>query len=177
MIREAASMIVLGLLLIVLAVGASAVAVTAPSASSQVIEMSALGVKVSASPLAMFLAGAVSVVLLGLGFGMIAGGTRRKARRRRELRDLRKDQAAASTEGTATHRGADTTSTEGTATDRGADTTSTEGTATDRGSTGTSTDTSSTDTSSTDTSSTHAGEGSSRRERLLDGTGTDTAGT
>jgi ABC-type nickel/cobalt efflux system permease component RcnA len=84
-------MIVLGLLLILLAVGATAVAVTAPMAT--VVEMTAVGVTVKASPLAMFLAGAVSVLLLGFGFTLISRGTRRKARAHKELRELRRVQA------------------------------------------------------------------------------------
>jgi hypothetical protein len=94
-------MIVLGLLLILLAVGAAATALTAPSATSRVIEMTAVGVTVKASPLAMFLAGAVSVLMLGLGFALVSGGTRRKTRARKELRGLRKDQATAAEASTA----------------------------------------------------------------------------
>jgi membrane protein implicated in regulation of membrane protease activity len=96
-------MIVLGLLLILAAVGATVFAVMAPSATSETIVVTAFGVKVSASPLAMFVAGAVSVALLGLAYVLISRGTRRKARSRKELRQLRKDQAASgastSTEG------------------------------------------------------------------------------
>jgi hypothetical protein len=91
-------MIVLGLLLILAAAGAALFAVMAPSAASQTIEMSALGLTLSASPLAMFIAGAVSVVLLGLGFGLISRGTRRKASSRKELRELRKAQATTDTD-------------------------------------------------------------------------------
>ena len=88
-------MIVLGLLFILVAVGATAFALTAPSAAAQTIEVTALGFKVSASPLAMFLAGAASLALLGLGWALISRGTRRQARSRKELRQLRKEQAAA----------------------------------------------------------------------------------
>jgi len=56
-------MIVLGLLLILVALGAAVFAAMAPSATSETIVVTALGVKVSASPLAMFIAGAVSVML------------------------------------------------------------------------------------------------------------------
>jgi hypothetical protein len=77
-------MIVLGLLLVLLAVGATAVAVTAPTATPQVVNMTAVGVTVSPSPLAMFLAGAVSVLLLGLGLALIsqAHAARREHERR-----------------------------------------------------------------------------------------------
>ncbi len=87
-------MIVLGLLLILVAVGAVVFAVTAPSATAQIIVVTALGLKVSASPLAMFVAGAVSLLLLAIGYVLISRGTRRKARSRKELRHLRKEQAA-----------------------------------------------------------------------------------
>ena len=99
-------MIVLGLLFILVAVGATVFAVTAPSATSATIVVTALGVKVSASPLAMFLAGAVSLALLGLGYALISRGARRQARSRKELRQLRKEQAAAgaSTSTEAGHR-------------------------------------------------------------------------
>lgn len=115
-------MIVLGLLLILFAVVAAAIALTAPSTAAQVVEITAVGVTVRASPLAMFLTGAVSVVLVVLGIALVSGGTRRKTRTRRELRLLRKDQAATTAETSAA-----------------------------------------------------AGAGSSRRERLHDGKGTDTA--
>ena len=88
-------MIVLGLLLILAAVSATVFAVMAPSAAAQTIEVSALGFKISASPLAMFVAGALSVILLGLGFALINRGARRKAGSRKELRELRKGQADA----------------------------------------------------------------------------------
>jgi membrane protein implicated in regulation of membrane protease activity len=90
-------MIVLGLLLILIAVGATVFALMAPSATAQTIEVTGLGVKVSASPLAMFCAGAVSLALLALGYALISRGTRRRARSRKELRDLRKEQAAGAT--------------------------------------------------------------------------------
>lgn len=88
-------MIVLGLLLILVAVGATVFVVIAPTATSQIIEVPVGAATISTSPLAMFLAGAVSLVLLGLGWALISGGARRKARSRKELRQLRKEQAAA----------------------------------------------------------------------------------
>lgn len=93
-------MIVLGLLLILVAVGVTVFVVIAPTATSQIIEVPAGAITISTSPLAMFLAGAASLVLLGLGYALISGGTRRKARSRKELRQLRKEQAAT---GAATH--------------------------------------------------------------------------
>jgi len=93
-------MIVLGLLLILVAVGVTVFVVIAPTATSQIIEVPAGAITITTSPLAMFLAGAASLVLLGLGYALISGGTRRKARSRKELRQLRKEQAAT---GASTH--------------------------------------------------------------------------
>ena len=86
-------MIALGLLLILIAVGAAAVAARATMATSPVIELTAVNVTVMASPLAMFISGAASVALLGLGFALLQRGTRRKVRKRSEIRQLRKDNA------------------------------------------------------------------------------------
>lgn len=87
-------MIVLGVLLILIAVGATVFALSAPSGAAETIEVTALGFKVSASPLAMFFAGAVAVILLSLGLFMVSRGARRKASARKELHQLRKEQAA-----------------------------------------------------------------------------------
>ena len=87
-------MIALGVLLILIAAGVAVVLAAAPEATSRLIDLSAVGFTVSASPLALFIAGAVSVLLIGLGLALINGGARRKASSRKELRDLRKGQAA-----------------------------------------------------------------------------------
>jgi hypothetical protein len=86
-------MIVLGLLLILVAAGATVFALTAPGATAQTIEVTGLGFKVSTSPMALFFAGAVSLALLAVGYSMVTGGARRHARSRKELRGLRKEQA------------------------------------------------------------------------------------
>jgi hypothetical protein len=83
-------MIALGVLLILIAAGVA----RTPTATLQVIDLGAGKFTVSASPLALFIAGAVSVILIGLGLALINGGARRKASSRKELRDLRKGQAA-----------------------------------------------------------------------------------
>ena len=93
-------MIVLGLLFILTAAGAVVFAVVAPSSDVQTIELSALGVTVSASPLAMFVAGALSVLLFVLGLLLISRGARRRASSRKELRELRKGQADAAAQKT-----------------------------------------------------------------------------
>ena len=87
-------MIVVGVLLVLIAVGAVAFVLMAPAAISQAVELTAIGVTVNATPLASFVAGAVVVALLSLGVAMIGQGARRKAKSRRELRQLRKEQAA-----------------------------------------------------------------------------------
>ena len=86
-------MIVIGVLLVLIAAGAVALVLMAPAAMSNAIELTAIGVTVNASPLALFVAGAVSLALFALGFPMITQGIRRKARTRKELHQLRKEQA------------------------------------------------------------------------------------
>ena len=49
----------------------------------------------------LFIAGALSVILLGLGLTLISRGTRRTARTHKELRSLRKDKAIAATKAAA----------------------------------------------------------------------------
>ena len=89
-------MIVIGVLLVLIAAAAVALVLMAPDAMSNAIQLTAIGVTVNATPLALFVAGAVSLALFGLGFPMITQGIRRKAKRRKELHGLRKEQAAAS---------------------------------------------------------------------------------
>jgi len=89
--------IALGLALLLIASGATVFAVMASATTSTTIALTALGVEVSLSPLALFVAGALSVTLLALGFALISRGTRRKARRRKELRQLRRENAIATT--------------------------------------------------------------------------------
>ena len=89
-------MVVIGVLLVLIAAGAVALVLMAPDATTTVIELSAIGITVNATPLALFVGGAVSLALFGLGFPMITQGIRRKAKRRKELHGLRKEQAATS---------------------------------------------------------------------------------
>ncbi|MBC7559851.1 MAG: hypothetical protein H7270_10970 [Dermatophilaceae bacterium] len=90
-------MIALGLALILIAALSTIFAVVASSTTSTAMEMTAFGVTVSPTPLALFLAGALSVALLGLGFTLVSRGTRRTARTHRELKQLRKENANAAT--------------------------------------------------------------------------------
>jgi membrane protein implicated in regulation of membrane protease activity len=89
--------IVLGFALTLIAAGATVFAVIASASASTAVPLTALGITISASPLDLFLAGALSVVLLGLGFSLIRRGTRRTARTHKELKQLRKDKAIAAT--------------------------------------------------------------------------------
>jgi membrane protein implicated in regulation of membrane protease activity len=93
--------IALGLALTLVAAGATVFAVVASASSATAIPLTAFGVTISASPLDMFVAGALAVVLLGLGFALISRGTRRSARTHKELRTLRKDKAIAATKAAA----------------------------------------------------------------------------
>ena len=95
-------MIVIGVLLVVIAAGAVALVLMAPDAMTNAIEVPAFGLVVNATPLALFVGGAISLALFALGFPMITQGIRRKAKRRKELHDLRKSQAAANANAPAT---------------------------------------------------------------------------
>ena len=156
-------MIVIGVLLILIALGATVLALIAPSGAAQTIEVTALGFTVSASPMAMFFAGAAALVLLSLGLVLVSRGARRKASARKELHQLRKDQAAAGANAPTAEgevRSRRDRARQGDSTDTGSSDTSTGSTNT--GSTGsTGTDTGVSDTSSTDTGSTETSSGTS----------------
>jgi hypothetical protein len=98
--------IALGLALTLVAAGATVLAVVASASSSTTITLTAFGVRISASALDLFVAGAVAAMLLGLGFALISRGTRRSARRHKELKLLRKDKAIAASKATAEREGA-----------------------------------------------------------------------
>ena len=90
-------MIVIGVLLVVVAAAAVALVLMAPDSMSNAIQLTAIGVTVNATPLALFVGGAVTLALFGLGFPMITQGIRRNAKRRKELHQLRKEHPAAAT--------------------------------------------------------------------------------
>jgi hypothetical protein len=113
-------MVVIGFLLVLVAAGAIAFVLMAPAAMSQAVELTAGGVTVNATPLASFIAGAVSVALIGLGFPMITKGLHHKAKTRKELHQLRKEQATAGPS-TATTAGPSTAKTAGPSTATSAD--------------------------------------------------------
>lgn len=81
-------MIVLGLILIVLAVAAGALLFIAAQPLTGTVTLEALGVQAKVLPLVLLVAGAAVMVLLWLGLVMVRGSVRRKARRRRESKEL-----------------------------------------------------------------------------------------
>jgi hypothetical protein len=90
-------MIVLGLLLILVAVGIVVFALVSSSNYSTQIPLHGIGLSFTATPVAIYLAGAVSVIFLGLGFALILRGTGREWGRHKELKQLRKKSATAPT--------------------------------------------------------------------------------
>jgi len=85
-------MIVLGFILIIVAAAAVLFAL-ASGGTLTASPLTAIGVTVNVTPLAMFVAGAVSLLLVVLGLALISRGTKRSVHTRRELRQLRKGQA------------------------------------------------------------------------------------
>jgi hypothetical protein len=85
-------MIVLGLILIIVAAVAVLFAVIA-TGTLTASPLSAVGITVSVTPLTMFVAGAVALLLVVLGLALISRGTKRSVHTRRELRHLRKERA------------------------------------------------------------------------------------
>ena len=81
-------MIVLGLILIVLAVAAGALLFIATQPVTNQVALEALGVQAKVIPLVLLIAGAAVMLLLWLGLVMVRGSVRRKARRRREAKEL-----------------------------------------------------------------------------------------
>ncbi len=101
-------MIALGLALTLVAAGATVLAVVSSASSSTAIALTAFGVRISASALDLFVAGALAAMMLGLGLALISRGARRSARTHRELKLLRKDKAMAATKAAAERESAGT---------------------------------------------------------------------
>jgi|SRR5450631_926710 len=94
-------MIVLGLVLILVAAGIVVFALASSSNYTTQIPLHGIGLSFTATPLAIYLAGAVSVILLGLGFALILRGTGRewgRHKEHKELKQLRKKNATAAME-------------------------------------------------------------------------------
>jgi hypothetical protein len=91
-------MIVLGLVLILVAAGIVVFALASSSNYTTQIPLHGIGLSFTATPLAIYLAGAVSVIFLGFGFALILRGTGREWGRHKEhqeLKQLRKKNATA----------------------------------------------------------------------------------
>jgi hypothetical protein len=82
-------MIVLGLVLILVAAGSVVFALASSSNYSTQIPLHGIGLSFTATPLAIYLAGAVSVIFLGLGFALILRGTGREWGRHKEHKELK----------------------------------------------------------------------------------------
>jgi biopolymer transport protein ExbB/TolQ len=80
--------IVLGLILIVFAVAAGTLLFVGTQPLTEPVDLEAVGVTASVLPLVLLIAGAAVMLLLLLGLAMIRGSVRRKARRRRENKEL-----------------------------------------------------------------------------------------
>ena len=80
-------MILLGLILIVVAVGIGTPLVLATQPLTEPVALEAAGLQVSVLPLALLIAGAAVLLLFWLGLVMIRSSVRRKARRRRETKE------------------------------------------------------------------------------------------
>lgn len=89
-------MVVLGIIVLLAAAALVLLLVTAGTSQDVVLDLMG-GQQLTTSPIWVFLAGAVTVLLAVIGFWLISRGTRRAVARRREIRNLR--QAAAVTSG------------------------------------------------------------------------------
>lgn len=81
-------MVVLGLILLLAAVALVLLLATAGTSQDVVLDLVG-GQQLTTSPVWVFVAGAVTLLLLGLGLLLIRAGTRRAVGRRREMRRLR----------------------------------------------------------------------------------------
>lgn len=81
-------MVVLGLILLLAAVALVLLLATAGTSQDVVLDLVG-GQQLTTSPVWVFVAGAVTLLLLGLGLLLIRSGTRRAVGRRREMRRLR----------------------------------------------------------------------------------------
>jgi uncharacterized membrane protein len=80
--------IVLGLILIVFAVAAGTLLFVGTQPLTEPVDIEAAGVTASVLPIVLLIAGAAVMLLVLLGLAMIRGSVRRKARRRREAKEL-----------------------------------------------------------------------------------------
>lgn len=83
-------MIILAFLFILAAAALALFMIFGVSQNKVDVHIEGFGLSLDASPLTLFLLGAVAMLLLGLGWSMLRHGSRRKWENRRELKRLRK---------------------------------------------------------------------------------------
>ena len=82
-------MLAIGLILILLALGGGAYLSWLALQTTTSVMLSGGGVSFALLPITLFAAGAVAMILLGVGTRLAAAGLRRKRAQRRELKELR----------------------------------------------------------------------------------------
>lgn len=80
-------MILLGLILVIGAVGAGTLLFLGAASLTDTVTIPVLGGSIQLPPLALFLAGAGAMLLLWLGWALVRAGTRRSVRARREAKE------------------------------------------------------------------------------------------
>ena len=80
-------MILFGILLVAIALGGGALLFLGTSSLDDTIKISMLGGSIELPPVALFVAGAVSMLLLWLGWAFLRAGVKRSARQRREAKE------------------------------------------------------------------------------------------
>ena len=98
-------MLAIGLILILLALGGGAYLSWLALQTTTSVMLSGGGVSFALLPITLFAAGAVAMVLLGIGTRLAASGLRRKRAQRRELKELRQTGGSTTPTPTATASG------------------------------------------------------------------------
>lgn len=80
-------MILLGIILIVLAIGAGAILFIAASPITETTRLEAYGVDLDLTPLYLLIVGAGCLLLLWFGWSVLVSSVRRRSRRRREAKE------------------------------------------------------------------------------------------
>lgn len=80
-------MVLLGVLLVAVALGGGALLFYGTSSLDDTITIPLLGGNIELPPLALFIAGIVSTLLLWIGWSLLRAGARRSARQRREAKE------------------------------------------------------------------------------------------
>ena len=115
-------MLAIGLILIIVAAGGGAYLGWLAVQSSTTVSLSGGGLAFGVLPITLLTAGAVAVLLLWVGFRLVAAGFRRKRAQRQELKELRSSGGSPSTirpTGRDDRAGSDRTESSGRSTDAG----------------------------------------------------------